>query len=133
MSARLTKTLLARVATDVSARKESAAQAKELKKRRKEAAKSGHSASSGKRPAKKRKLKRKVKAKDERRTNFLEDAAKEIQRRDRTQRNIRLLTTRRDFTGRSDDLMRKLLGVEADAGGGGAGDDDELDDDLFDF
>ena len=59
MSARLTKTLLARVATDVSARKESAAQAKELKKRRKEAAKSGHSASSGKRPAKKRKLKRK--------------------------------------------------------------------------
>ena len=131
MSARLTKTLLARVATDANLRKESAAQAKELKKRRKEAAKSGKSTSTGKRPGKKRKLKRKVKAKDERRTNFLEDAAKEIQRRDRTQRNIRLLTTRRDFTGRSDDLMRKLLGVEdntAQAGG-----DDDLDDDLFDF
>ena len=130
MSARLTKTLLARVATDANLRKESAAQAKELKKRRKEAAKNGKSISTGKRPGKKRKLKRKVKAKDERRTNFLEDAAKEIQRRDRTQRNVRLLTTRRDFTGRSDNLMRKLLGVDDSAQAGG---DDDLDDDLFDF
>ena len=84
MSARLTKTLLARVATDANLRKESAAQAKELKKRRKEAAKAGKSISTGQRPGKKRKLKRKVKAKDERRTNFLEDAAKEIQRRDQS-------------------------------------------------
>ena len=62
--------------------------------------------------------------------NFLDLAKKELRRSDKTQRNVKLLTQRRDLSGKAEDLMLSILGVEKPAGGGGGDSDD---DGLFDF
>ena len=68
--------------------------------------------------------------------NLLDLAARELQRRDMTQRNVKVLTTRRDLSGSSQALLKSLLPVHATklTGGGDTADSGKSQaDDIFDF
>ena len=133
MSARLTSALQARVTQDSLKRKQAEVEKAEKKASKKKgggAAAQKHKWKPEKRQKELKKRKRQRTAEAEANGNFLDLAKKELRRSDKTQRNVKLLTQRRDLSGKAEDLMLSILGVEKPAGGA---DGDSDDDGLFDF
>ena len=134
MSARLTSTFSARVSADSLKRK--TVEAEKVAKRL--AKKKGCTVvvKPEKREKELKKRKRQRTAQAEKSGNFLELAKKELRRNDKTVRNVKLLTQRRDLSGKAEDLMLSILGMDKPAHGdsrGRVGGSDDDDDGLFDF
>eukprot|EP00937_MAST-01D_sp_MAST-1D-sp2_P004960 g4960.t1 len=129
MEARLANKMLARVSSDSRARSSDSTAGS-----RKRRIGDQHVEKAKKNQNKKKKKQKKKKGQQA--ANLLDLAARELQRRDMTQRNVKVLTTRRDLSGSSQALLKSLLPVHATklTGGGDTADSGKSEaDDIFDF